>query len=91
MSVITWVLAGCVCGWLASLLLRINQQADLRMNLIVGVVGAIAAGIYVTPFFDIKTINQRAFSLPSMLVAFAGAGVLLVGVYLFRRIRTRPE
>lgn len=91
MNLITWVVVGCLCGWLTSLLLRINEQADLRMNLIVGVVGAIAAGIYVTPFFDIETINQKSFSLPSMLVALGGAVVLLLGVYLFRRLRTRTD
>lgn len=91
MNLLTWVLVGCFCGWLTSLLLRINQEADLRMNLVVGMVGAIVAGIYVTPYFGIVTINQKAFSLPSMLVALGGAVVLLLGVYVFRRIRTRAN
>ncbi len=91
MNLITWILVGGLAGWLASFLLRIERQANVRLNLIVGIIGAIIAGIYITPLFDIETINQRAFSFPSMWVALGGAVVLLLGVYLFRIIKTRTN
>jgi len=87
MNLITWLFIGSISGWLAGLVMRTNQQSNLRINIMVGMVGAVAAGIFMTPLFDIETINQRIFSLPSMLVSLGGAMILLTVVYLFRRGR----
>ncbi len=90
MSLITWLFVGIVCGLLASLLPRIAEQPNLRINILVGMVGAIAAGIFITPMFDIVTKNQRNFSFPSMLVSIGGAIPLILVVYVIRRLRVAP-
>ncbi|HLF88475.1 MAG TPA: GlsB/YeaQ/YmgE family stress response membrane protein [Anaerolineales bacterium] len=88
MNFITWLFVGSITGWLGGLIMRIQEQSNLQINIVVGIVGAFAAGVFITPLFDIETINQRAFSLPSMLVSLGGAVLLLTVVYLFRRFRT---
>lgn len=91
MNALTWLFVGSMSGWLATYILRLDAQSDLKIYLFSGVLGAMAAGIYLTPLFDIETINQKTFSFPSMLVSLGGA-VLMIGiVYLFRRLRTKTN
>lgn len=90
MSLMTWLFVGIVCGLLASLLPRIANQPNLRINILMGMVGAIAAGIFITPMFDIITTNQRSFSLASMLISIGGAVPLILVVYVIRRLRVTP-
>lgn len=89
MNVILWLIAGAVIGWLASRLMGTNSQQGLLLDIVVGVVGAVLAGWFLTPLFGITTINQSNFSLPALLISLLGAVVLLAIVRLFngRRIR----
>ncbi len=80
---IMWLLYGAVIGWVASSLM--GQREGLLLNIIVGILGACVAGIVLTPYFGISTINQNSFSLPAMLVSVGGAIILLVVLHLFRR------
>jgi uncharacterized membrane protein YeaQ/YmgE (transglycosylase-associated protein family) len=52
---------------------------------IVGIVGAVVAGWVISPLVGAGTINQGNFSLPSLVVSFLGAVILLAIVKLFRR------
>jgi uncharacterized membrane protein YeaQ/YmgE (transglycosylase-associated protein family) len=52
------------------------------LNLIVGIVGVLLAGLLLTPLFGIGTINQRDFSLPALLISLLGAVILLAIVNL---------
>jgi uncharacterized membrane protein YeaQ/YmgE (transglycosylase-associated protein family) len=59
------------------------------LNIIVGVTGALLAGLLLTPLFGVGTINQSNFSLPSLFVSLLGAIVLLAIVNLVRRRAVR--
>jgi uncharacterized membrane protein YeaQ/YmgE (transglycosylase-associated protein family) len=85
MNFIIWLIVGGVIGWLASMLMKTNDQQGMLLNVVVGVVGAMVAGWFVSPLVGIGTINQDNFSLPGMLVSFVGAVILLAIVNLFRR------
>ena len=50
-----------------------------------GIVGALLAGWLISPMLGVGTINQDNFSLPSLLVSFVGAALLLAIVNLVRR------
>ena len=65
--------------------MKTNDQQGIFLNVIVGVVGAMVAGWFISPMVGIGTINQNNFSLAAMLVSFAGAAVLLAIVNLIRR------
>ena len=82
---IVWLIVGGIIGWLASIVMRTNAQQGTLLNIIVGIVGAFIAGLVLTPYFGITTINQNNFSLPAMLVSLVGAIILLAVVSLFRR------
>lgn len=85
MNFIIWLIMGGLIGWLASMLMKTNDQQGIFLNVVVGIVGAMLAGWFISPLVGIGTINQDNFSLPSLLVSFLGAAALLAIVNLFRR------
>ena len=85
MNFIIWLVVGGVIGWLASMLMKTNDQQGMFLNVVVGVIGAMLAGWFISPLVGVGTINQNNFSLPAMLVSFLGAAVLLAIVNVVRR------
>ena len=85
MNFLLWLILGGVIGWLASMVMRTNDQQGMILNVIVGVVGAMIAGWFISPLVGIGTINQNDFSMPAMFVSFVGAVILLAIVNLLRR------
>ena len=85
MNVIVWLVVGGVIGWLASLVMKTNNQQGILLNVVVGIVGAVVAGWVISPLVGAGTINQGNFSLSSLVVSFIGAVILLAVVRLFRR------
>lgn len=89
MNFIIWLIVGGVIGWLASLVMRTDGQQGLFLNVVVGIVGAMLGGWFLSPLFGVSTINQNNFSLPGLLVSLLGAVILLAIVNLLRRGRAR--
>lgn len=85
MNFIIWIVVGGVLGWLASLVMKTDEQQGLLLNIVVGIVGALLGGWLLAPLFGTGTINQDNFSLSSLLVSFLGAVILLMVVNLVRR------
>lgn len=82
---IIWIILGGVLGWIASMIMRTDAQQGTLLNIIVGIVGAFLAGMFLSPLFGVATINQNNFSVPSLLVSLLGAVILLAIVNMFRR------
>lgn len=89
MNFIIWLIIGGVIGWLASMVMKTDDQQGMFLNVVVGIVGAMLAGWFISPLVGVGTINQDNFSLPAMLVSFVGASILLAIVNLVRRGRVR--
>jgi len=85
MNFIIWIVVGGILGWLASKVMRTDAQQGVVLNVIVGIVGAILAGLFLAPLFGVSTINQDNFSIPGLLISFLGAIILLAIVNLIRR------
>ena len=85
MNVIVWLVVGGVIGWLASMVMKTDNQQGFLLNVVVGIVGAVLAGWIISPLVGAGTINQGNFSAPSLVVSFVGAVMLLAIVNLFRR------
>ncbi len=89
MNFIIWLIVGGLIGWLASIMMKTNDQQGMFLNVIVGIVGAMVAGWFISPLVGVGTINQNNFSLPALLVSFVGAAILLAVVNLLRRGSSR--
>jgi uncharacterized membrane protein YeaQ/YmgE (transglycosylase-associated protein family) len=85
MNVILWLVVGGLIGWLASMVMKTDNQQGILLNVVVGIVGAVIAGWVISPLVGGGTINQGNFSLTSLVVSFLGALILLAVVNLFRR------
>lgn len=83
-NVIIWLIAGAIIGWLASRLMGTDGQQGLLLDIVVGGIGALVAGWFISPLVGVGTINQNDFSIPSLFVSLVGAVILLAAVRLVR-------
>ena len=84
MNLIIYLIAGAIVGYIASRIMNTNSQQGTVMDIVVGVVGALLAGYFLSPLFGIGTIND-AITLPTMLVTLLGSVILLWIVKAVRR------
>ena len=83
---IIWIIVGGFIGWLASIIMKTNSRQGMIADVIVGIVGAFVGGYFLSPLFNVSTINEGNFSLPALLVSLGGAVILLAISKLFRNI-----
>ena len=81
MGFIIWLIIGGIIGWLASLIMRTDGQQGIILNIVVGIVGAVIAGL----ILGSGTINQDPLDLTNILYSLLGAIILLAVVNLVRR------
>jgi len=82
MGIIIWLIVGGIVGWLASLIMRTDAQQGVLMNIVVGIVGAVIAGL-VLGGGNIN--NSDPLDLTNILWSLLGAVILLAVVNLIRR------
>ena len=85
MNIIIWLIIGGLLGWVASLIMGTNARQGIVLNVVVGVVGALVGGWFLSPLFGVSTINQSNFTVPALGVSLLGALALLALVNLVRR------
>ena len=85
MYFILWLIIGGILGWVASRIMHTDAQQGLFLNVVVGIMGAMVAGLVLTPLLGIDTINQNNLSLSALLVSLLGSIILLALVNLWRR------
>ena len=76
MGILSWIIVGLIAGWLAGLVMR-GGGYGLIGDIIVGVVGGLLGGWIATSLLHIAA-GMNGINLESILVAFAGAVILLV-------------
>ena len=81
-GILIWLVVGGIIGWLASVLMRTDDQQGILLNVIVGVVGSYIGGALFAPFL-------RLGPLGGYLTAFAGAVLVLGILNLIRRGKLR--
>src|SRR6185312_313590 len=79
MGIIVWLIVGGVVGWLASLIMRTDAQQGIILNIVVGIIGAVIAGL-----LGKGNING-AITIETFIWSLVGAIILLVIVNLIRR------
>lgn len=83
MNIFLWLIAGGVIGWLASRLMGTGSPQGLILDTVVGIIGAVLAGWFISPILGASIINQNNFSLPALFVSLLGAVALLALVMCF--------
>lgn len=85
MNFIIWIVVGGVLGWVVNLVMGSNRQQGAVLNIIVGIVGALLAGLVLSPLLGMGTIIDSGFSVGKLFVALIGVIILLVISNFFRR------
>ena len=85
-NLLIYLIVAAIIGWIATELM--HDRSNLLLNIVVAVVGAFLAGYFLSPIFNVGTIND-AITIPTMLVTLLGAVILLAIVRLFRGSRRR--
>lgn len=88
MGILIAILLGGLAGWIASKLLYRDDEQNVLMNIVVGILGAFLANIILAPLFGMSADITR-LSLSSFLLAIGGSVILLAIVNLFTRGRVR--
>ena len=76
MSIIAFILLGLVAGWLAGMFMKGGGYGILG-DIVVGILGALVGGWL---FSILLGWDVTGFNLPSILIAFVGA-CLLIAIY----------
>jgi uncharacterized membrane protein YeaQ/YmgE (transglycosylase-associated protein family) len=83
MNILIYLIVAALIGWVATDLM--HDRSNLLLNIIIAVLGAFLAGYFLSPIFNVGTINQ-AITIPTMLVTLLGAIILLAVIRIFRRV-----
>lgn len=85
MNILLILVVGGILGWLASLIMRTDAQQGIILNVVVGIVGALIAGVLITPLMGGAPITSGAFDVRSLVASLIGAIILLAVLNLVRR------
>lgn len=84
MGILSWLVVGLIAGFLASRVMR-GGGSGLIGDIIVGIVGALIGGFLAATLLNIPNA-VNGINLPSIIVAFVGAVILL---WLLRMVSGR--
>jgi uncharacterized membrane protein YeaQ/YmgE (transglycosylase-associated protein family) len=86
MGILLWIIFGALVGWVASLIMRTDEDQGAIQNIIIGIVGAFIGG-GLSSMLGGPAVT--GFNLGSILVATLGAILLIFLVQLFTGRRSR--
>lgn len=82
MGILSWIVVGLIAGWLAGLVMK-GRGFGLIGDIIIGIVGALIGGWLASSVLKIET-GLTGINLPTILIAFVGAVILLFVLQLLR-------
>lgn len=78
------IVAGGVLGWLTAFMRRLESARSLRVNIAAGMVGALVAGLLVSPRIGLGNLLAGQYDVDALLVSIAGAAIVLIVLNLIR-------
>jgi len=89
MGVVFLIVVGGILGWLAAIIMRVEDARGIGRNVAAGIGGAIVTGFLVGPLLGFGHILDGRHSIAGLLTALAGAIVLLLAVNLLQKRELR--
>lgn len=80
MGLLVLIVVGALLGWLATIVMRLEERQDILLNIAVGVTGALVAGVLANHGSILGALSSTA-----LLASLGGAIVLLAIVNWVRR------
>ncbi|WP_394730415.1 hypothetical protein [Altererythrobacter sp. GH1-8] len=85
MALLVLILMGSLIGWIATIIVRIEDRAGILKHIAIGVTGALVVGLFANGGAFMGGLNAVA-----CVAALAGASALLAG-FVFLQQRTQSE
>jgi uncharacterized membrane protein YeaQ/YmgE (transglycosylase-associated protein family) len=82
MGLVFLVVVGGMLGWLAAIVMRMEDTRGIAQNVAVGIAGALVAGLVVHPLLGGGNLLEGRYSVDSLLTALFGSIVVLIAVNL---------
>lgn len=80
MDLLVWIVFGAFVGWIASIIMKTNEQQGGIANIVIGIVGALIGGLVSR---SLGGDGVTGFNLMSFIVAVLGAMALIAIVRAF--------
>jgi uncharacterized membrane protein YeaQ/YmgE (transglycosylase-associated protein family) len=92
MNLVLLLMVGGLIGWVGSLILGDDARQCIVLNMIMGMTGALLAGVLAAPFFGEAPITSTGLSVETLLFSACGSVLLLAFVTLIEhRSIIRPS
>lgn len=85
MGVIFLIIAGGMFGWMAAIIARVEDGRGLPLNLAAGVLGALVAGLAISPMIGVGELVAGNYHVGALLAGLAGSAGSLLALNLLRR------
>lgn len=85
MGIILWIVFGALVGWIASLIMRTDEEQGALSNIIIGIIGAFLGGALST---WLGGPGVSGFNFVSLIVATLGAIILIFFIRMITGGRT---
>lgn len=89
MGLVFLVIFGAVLGWLAAIVMRAEDFRSIVTNVILGIGGALFAGVVVHPWLTGSSLLEGRYSVDAILTALFGAVTVLFAANLLRNREAR--
>jgi len=80
LNIILWIIFGALAGWIASIIMRTNEQQGGVANVVIGILGALLGSWIV---HAISGNSLTGFNFGSLLIAILGSLVLIAVLRAF--------
>jgi len=84
MGLVLLVVLGAVLGWLAAIIMRVENTRGIGLNVLAGIGGALVAGLVVSPLLGRGGWLEGRYHADGLLVALLGAVCVLLLFNLLR-------
>lgn len=84
MGLVFLIVIGAMLGWLAAIIARADSASERRRNILIGIAGALVAGLVVNPLLGQSNLLDGQYSIDALLIALTGSVAVLLAVNLLR-------
>ncbi len=86
MGYVFLIVVGAILGWLAAFILRAESSRHLKINIGSGVIGALLAGLVISPAISTGDLAGGTYTVDAMFISMAGS---LATLFLANFLRYR--